>query len=135
MDKIVLDEKSIVVGNLSKLSHVDNEKLKEHVLSNYNEQNRASNDSFNYLYNYHKLPYHLHTQWLREYIQDFYSDKFENIVLMSVIPPKDNLFFVLEKNESLLSVIPLDMYRAHGNKNALAKYEKNRNSLLEATSE
>jgi hypothetical protein len=50
MEKIVLDEKSIVIGNLSKLSHVNNEKLKEHVLSNYNEQNRASNDSFNYLY-------------------------------------------------------------------------------------
>ena len=56
MEKIVLDEKSIVIGNLSKLSHVNNEKLKEHVLSNYNEQNRASNDSFNYLYNYYKLP-------------------------------------------------------------------------------
>jgi hypothetical protein len=94
MEKIVLDEKSVVIGNLSKLSHVNNEKLKEHVLSNYNEQNRASNDSFNYLYNYYKLPYHLHIQWLREYIQHFYSDKFNNIVLQSVFTTKDNLFFI-----------------------------------------
>lgn len=103
MEKIVLDEKSIVIGNLSKLSHVSNEKLKEHVLSNYSEQNRASSDSFNYLYNYYKLPYHLHIQWLKEYIQHFYSDKFNNIVLQSVLTTKDNLFFILEKNESLLS--------------------------------
>lgn len=108
MKKIVLDEKSVVIGNLSKLSHVNNDILKNHIFSNFNEQNRASNDIFNSLFNYHKLPYHLHVHWLKDYIRDFYAAEFENIVLYPVLNIKDNLFFILKKNESLISHTHID---------------------------
>jgi len=82
MLKKQLHELFIITGDLdTKNSKVDINMLKNHVLSNWTLDNRVSDNDFEYLHEYCKVPYHQHIQWLQDYIRDHYRVEYSQTLV------------------------------------------------------
>ena len=61
-----LHELVIITGEIDKVSAVNINMLKNHILSNWTLTNRITDNDYNYEHDYSKVPYHQHIQWVQD---------------------------------------------------------------------
>lgn len=73
LKKNILSETFFVKGSIDKISKIDYQLVKNHILNNYNNQSRYTDNQYWYMNNYLKIPYHQHIQWIYDWIKDHYN--------------------------------------------------------------
>jgi len=108
--KQVLTEQFIFTYPLpSKLTNIDLNKIQNHVLSFYKEDNRIKHPKYWYRHNYHKINYHQHIGWLTEFLSDHYAVSFNK---KPILLQRDGgvTALIQQKNESINSHNHIDPY-------------------------
>jgi len=75
-ERLTLDKTCITWGKLPSISHIDNNKVKNHILKNKNNLERLSSNEFEPYYQYYKQVYTKELTWLTEYIMQNYTAAF-----------------------------------------------------------
>jgi hypothetical protein len=112
MQKVVLSEISLIYGEIKtpKGFEIDQEKIKNDIISSYANNDRMSNNVLDYSYNDYKAPYSQPLQWLLDYIRDHFNEKYQKSLVL-----KSTFGNVLNKNESTIvknNVDPVDLKNA-----------------------
>tara|TARA_R100000005_G_C4952245_1_gene172249 strand:+ start:445 stop:993 length:549 start_codon:yes stop_codon:yes gene_type:complete len=112
MQKVVLSEISLIYGDVKtpKGFEIDQNKIKNDIISSYANGDRISSNPLDYSYNDYKVPFSKKLQWLLDYIRDHFRIEYgKNLILKSTFAN------VLNKNENSLNrsnVDPVDLRNA-----------------------
>jgi len=92
--KSKLTEKFYITGEIDKVSSINTDLIKNHILSNFSMANRYKDDQYWYMNEYLKVPYHQHIQWVQDYLRDHYKVEHG----YSLIPtPKDSIRGIIQQ--------------------------------------
>ena len=101
MKKHTLSESFIIQGKLDKVSKVDIQSIKNHILTNFNQSNRYDDNQYWYMADYVKIPYHQHIHWFTDWLRDhFYLIHGKTL---SNTPVDSIRGIVQQKNENVLT--------------------------------
>ena len=112
MQRVVLSETSLVYGDVKtpKGFEIDQDKIKNDILSSYASGDRISNNPLDYSYNDYKVPYSKKLQWLLDYIRDHFKVECEKTLIL-----KSKFANILNSKENSLNknnVDPVDLRHA-----------------------
>ena len=88
MKKNILTKSFYISKKLDSVSLVDTQKIKDHILINYNSKNSYNDNQYWYMNNYVKVTYHQHIQWIIDWIVDHYKLNFGQTLC---ITPEDGI--------------------------------------------
>jgi hypothetical protein len=107
-EKLILSELFIIKEKLNKLSLIDINLIKNHILHNISVNNKIKEDLYWYKQEFFLINYHQHILWLQEYIMDHYASEYPKTL---VINSKDSIkALVQNKNESIILHNTIDEY-------------------------
>ena len=112
MQKVVLSEISLIYGDVKtpKGFEIDQNKIKNDIISSYANGDRISNNPLDYSYNDYKVPFSKKLQWLLDYIRDHFRTEYKRTLVL-----KSTFANVLNSNENSLNrnnVDPVDLRNA-----------------------
>ena len=89
-----LTEQFYILGELDKVSKVNTDLIRNHILSNFSMRNRYKDDQYWYMSEYLKVPYHQHIHWTQDYLRDHYRADHG----WTLIPtPKDSIRGIIQQ--------------------------------------
>jgi hypothetical protein len=100
MQKVVLSEISLIYGDVKtpKGFEIDQNKIKNDIISSYANGDRISSNPLDYSYNDYKVPFSKKLQWLLDYIRDHFRTEYKRTLVL-----KSTFANVLNNNENSLN--------------------------------
>ena len=103
-NKRLLSETFLVTGKVDKVSKVNYDTIKSHILSHHKKENYLSDNPVFYKKDHFKIGYHQHIQWVSDYIRDMFNIEYKKYLHTLNKNYEDNISaIVLQPNQSLIT--------------------------------
>ena len=103
-NKKLLSETFVITGEIDKVSKINYDTVKSHILSYHKKENYLSDNPVFYKKDHFKIEYHQHIQWISDYIMNMYHFEYKNSLVTSNENFDDNISaIVLKPNQSLIT--------------------------------
>ena len=89
-----LTEQFYILGELDKVSKVNTDLIKNHILSNFSMRNRYKDDQYWFMNEYLKVPYHQHIQWTQDWLRDHFRLEYEQTLVPT---PSDSIRGIIQQ--------------------------------------
>tara|TARA_Y100000592_G_scaffold99293_1_gene174834 strand:+ start:498 stop:1055 length:558 start_codon:yes stop_codon:yes gene_type:complete len=94
LEKKSLTEQFIITGQIDKVSAVNTDLIKNHILSNFSVKNRYKDDQYWYMSEYLKVSYHQHIQWTQDWLRDHYRVEYNRTLVPT---PVDSIRGIIQQ--------------------------------------
>ena len=103
-NKRLLSETFVTTGEVDKVSKVNYDTIKSHILSYHKKENYLSDNPVFYKKDHFKVGHHQHIQWVSDYIRDMFNLEYKKHLLTLNKNYEDNVSaIVLQPNHSLIT--------------------------------